>query len=165
MKLKTIDIHGFTGSGATLAEARSDAMRKVGAAIEQDYTPTMVSWRGFTKLIWMTPQGICSAWMRQHAGEERFQVSGVCHHAAGATMETERQWACIHLAQEAGDNDSDSTPEILADCEPWAHGQWWSWVAFQRAYRAAPGQLVPNDRHRWACDHAQDFSHTTEKAA
>lgn len=161
---KGVDIFGFGGFGATFKEAREDAMRKIGVALGADYSPVIVQWQGMTTVLWQTPWGICSRTIGS-ADVATDKLEPTCQHWAGSTMEVERQRACLNLAQGSCFFGTDLLPAILAHCEPWVQSDYWSWVSWQRAYRAAPTELSANDKHRWASDHAKQFRYLSQEVA
>lgn len=49
-KMQTV--HGFDGSGATLADARKDAIASIERAADANYAPHIVRYRGHTAVVW-----------------------------------------------------------------------------------------------------------------
>lgn len=52
----TLDYYGMTGTGHTVKEAKLDAGRKIEAALEGDYSPLLVQWRGTTAVFSRNPK-------------------------------------------------------------------------------------------------------------
>jgi hypothetical protein len=150
----TLTYCGMTGEGPTVREAKQDAARKIEAALELNYTPSVFAWKGRTALVWNTPTGVCSAYVADNG----IGTSGVCMHGLGTSIEA----ACISvrmsLAQAGADITSDEIPAILGkDKGAITHFQ--GWLGFQRAYRQAQADgLCEVDAHRFACEQAGAFA-------
>jgi len=56
MKQITIEYYGMTGQGATVKEAKQDAGRRISEALDGDYTPLLVTWRGTTAVMSRSPK-------------------------------------------------------------------------------------------------------------
>jgi len=57
MSKVTIEYFGMSGEGRTVTEAKRDAGSKIESALKGHYTPTIISWRGWSMLIYREPSG------------------------------------------------------------------------------------------------------------
>lgn len=149
--MKQIKHLGVWGNGETLREAKADAERQVKEIMDADYQPIFLSWRGNAVIITRSPFGIES---RNIYGDQ--MSTGLCMHGKDS-MESVCNQARLHLAQLGCDLSENEAPAILNGSLD-LFGQYFSWLAWQRAYRAAPDS-IPNGtlRHQWACEHACEF--------
>jgi len=152
-----IEYYGMPGEGRTLTEAKKDAGAKIERAMNANYTPKVIQWRGNMALIWMTPQGIEYSYVHENG-----KLGGICS-VSGWEPKTVERSCRMNLAQLAADVTSDEVPAIL-EGDKGQIDAYWDWVAFQRAYRSSPEGDV-SQKHQWACEHCMEFKQTMLKAA
>jgi hypothetical protein len=154
-KKVTIEHCGFTVTADTATQARAEAEAKATAAMNADYTPRVIQGANRLAIIWRTPTGICSAYLKDTS--ER--IRGFCCHTSTDQMDAVENVCRLNMARD-GDSDSDELPAILLPCPPYIHAEFWSWVGFQRAFRRHK-QEHPDARyevhHEWACNHGHEF--------
>lgn len=142
---------GMHGSGETKKEARADAEAKLKAVIDADYTPVYLAWKGNAILITRTSYDV----QLRHVWGDQLGT-GTCSYGWDG-MDKAKACARLSLAQLSGDLDDDKAPDILGD-NPELIRDYFSWLAWQRAYRGAPKDIPDGQiRHRWASDHAEEF--------
>ena len=137
----TISYFGMPGQGRTITEAKKDAGAKITRALDHDYTPTLLSYRGIQCLIWRTPEGICSCL------PDTGKITGrTFHYSDNMAHVVEQQW--FHLAQLGWDG-KETEPEMLP---AEYRSQFKSWVRFQLRYTEARSQgKSDTEAHQYAC--------------
>jgi hypothetical protein len=90
-------LYGFTGTGATLKEAKEDARRQTEQALSADYKPRVIIARAHVALIWNTPTG--PTYCIGDVGQP-IDASRACHvYPAGTNLDEVERDARRHLAQ------------------------------------------------------------------
>ena len=146
------------GEGPTVREAKQDAARKIEAVLEADYTPAVFRWGDSSAIVWRTPRGVNSAYLRGHL-HGNGMPRGHCCHGSQSTFDEVCQSVRLNLAQNEADITSDETPAIIAG-ERRLESDYRSWLGFQRAYRHAKANAIGAgdcDWHRWACENGRQF--------
>lgn len=158
MKQQRVDLAGLTGTGRTKAEAKVSLDRQITEALDGDYSPRLIEWKGRQCIIWRTPGGIVSVYRRvcDAARESLWISNGTCHHGLGSTLDSAEKAAALNLAMGEADIDSNVMPEIIC-AWPSVMAQFRSWLGFQRAFAAykrdSPTE-PSNAIHAWACANA-----------
>ena len=153
---KTATVHHMTGEGATLREAKLDALAKVDAALAGSYDPVIVEHRGSVKLIWREPDG----W--RHAtivlcGVPETRMPGGKYYPADPDLDTARRKALFHLAQITWvPADLTDVPECVTDERD--RRELVGYFMFQLAYRFGREERGMSDAeaHREACERAAE---------
>lgn len=140
---------GMEGSGATVKEAKQDAARKIEAALDGSYAPTLV--RGFAddiRLVCRAPDGWNILRIDDRKDGDLFGCSMV-----GTKADAIAQ-ARMSLAQDAIFRAPDHGLSILTDKS--ARRQHADYVAWQMAARDGQSKGV-SDPHAYACEHETEF--------
>lgn len=155
-RLKTATVHHMTGEGATLREAKLDALAKVDAALAGSYDPEIVAHRGSVKLIWREPDGWRHATIA-HRGVPETRMPGGKYYPADPDLDTARRKALFDLAQITWvPADLTDVPECVTDERD--RRELVSYFMFQLAYRFGREEQGMSDAeaHRMACERAAE---------
>lgn len=119
-KRKKVVVHGIAGYGATIREAREDALERIGKVLERlrgDCVPRIVAWRGFVGIAYMDVHGVNCALIADP--EKGVRVGKLWTHMMlqeGAIMEDAERAVRSHVAQLGWRiEDGLRPPEILRD--------------------------------------------------
>jgi hypothetical protein len=135
--LKAVTVHGWTGHGATKAEAKADAVARIEKAAGR-YTPLTVHHRGLTAVICREPDGWGYFILRP--GEQRETAGGLAesrHLSIDGTREGAERRARRHLAQNAFTTGEDATaPAVIIVAEDRREFEYWArWQNGIKAHR------------------------------
>ena len=167
MATVTIEYYGMEGQGRTVTEAKRDAGAKIEKALGGDWTPRLLTSRGWTILLYREPSGWHSAITCDADSGPR---TGNVHGTNYRDYEDCHESALAHLGQLSWDG-AEMLPPCL-QCEFSREMQrsggarrlvseFSSWRGFQMAFKYARRVGISTDHnvlHRWACDHAREFS-------
>ena len=146
VRVQIVNIAGVEGKGPTKKEAREDAERQIRYAVEGDYTPSALSFRGRTMLVWRSIGGYCSAFVYpEHQGD----IGAICYHSSVDSKQKVLQSCKLSLAELGWNGVEEGSPYLdnAADQDDFRR-----WVRFQQAYAVAREQgLGDSDAHRAAC--------------
>lgn len=143
---------GMAGEGPTVKEAKQDAARKIEAVLALDYEPKIIMAGNMIGACWNTPHGVVSGYVYKG------RISGTCHHGSQATLADACEQMKLNIAQNIADVESDAIPEIIAQNRESVR-DYRSWLGFQRAYRDARKQGVPEaECHTFACNHTHQYT-------
>lgn len=154
-KTRTKTVHGWEGSGPTVAAAKVDAIKKIEKAAEGSYTPTVVRWRGMVGIVWRELLGHCYTILRPNEGDDKGANKNYCE--GGARDEAETIRAMLRdIAQIGFVVGEDATaPVIITNEEDRRdHESWSSWQNGVKAYRDAHPEATERE-WRQAGDEAQ----------
>lgn len=149
MKTVVCKLGPCEGRGATKTAAREAAEQQVALLDQGTWTPVVVACP-------FAPANVAVAW-RTPWGWSYKRGNSRCECQCGTQAEALRS-AAVGLAQDAWHHG-------MTDSDCWALVEWvagygdtglLSWIGFQRAYRAAPADLVEHERHQWACWHGRE---------
>lgn len=162
MKKITMEYYGFTGSGSNLKEAKADAARQLAEAMEGDYNPRLISWRGVLALVARDPK---TGWGYRilHPDLMRFPMEPQYMNTFGGDCSLERTLrdACLHVAsntRKTGEYSSellDMIPreyrqEAIREFESRSKGD----DLFQARHKEAREAGLPDGVcHQYACSH------------
>ena len=152
-KEKTAQVHGVTGRGPTVAEAKADARERIEQAFIGPYEPILIRCRAFAVLVWRHPLNGWGYALVKPPGDKGLLDTKLFHNGGTRdTMTDAVQAARSHLAQLAWDT-SLTDDECLAVLEPRQRAEFASWVRFQRCYAAwrAQGGMPEQKMHENAC--------------
>ena len=156
MATVTINYCGMEGTGRNVTDAKQDAARKIMAALSGSYNPAVLECRGWTILLWRTPDAWYSRIIQQK-GEP--VTNSPSTNWEGDDREEAIRSARAHLAQLAWRHaDGLAVPRTDEDVEialdQRQRGEFLSWAGFQLAYRAARERgMSDTEAHQWACHH------------
>lgn len=141
-----ITYYGMEGEGKNLTEAKRDAGRKIEAAFSGNYTPEILSHRGYAILLAREPSGWGARIIVDPDGirDGRVWISGQ------ETYEDAKRGALTHLAQLGWqDADGKTPPDFLKDRR--AIADFVSWAEFQLRYIEGRNRGIPeSDLHDYA---------------
>lgn len=147
---KTIRVkyYGMDGEGTTVTEAKKDAGRKITEALDGDYIPEILEWRGYAILVYREPEGWCS---RTIADPEDGIKAGCVYGNPSSTREETIQSARRHLAQMGWKpEDGFDLPTFVTNRNDIADH--YNWCKAQLRWRKArDAGLDANDCHAYAC--------------
>jgi len=130
---RTVTVHGWEGHGASIAEAKADAVAKIERAIQGEWMPVTVRYRGMVGICWREPWGWSYTIDRpgsDHGPTSAYFSSGYDTDRASAVRSM--LW---HVAQNGFVPGEDPTaPDIIAD----DHGrrEYETWARWQNAFKA-----------------------------
>ncbi len=131
---------GITGFGATLREAREDALRQAGKTLDRlrdDSVPRIVAWCGFIGIVYRDIGGVNYAVIADPSNEVctgQIQACTLC--APETSMADAERELRQYLAQLAWSPDAGTEPpEILEDEK--GRGEFHAWAKWQTAYADA----------------------------
>jgi hypothetical protein len=145
-----ITYFGMDGAGSTVTEAKKDAGRKIEAALDGSYAPSIIDHRGYSVLVYREPMGWCDKLIRCPEGMRTGRQYASANHA---TEKDALRAACRHVAQLGWtEADGQEPPVFLTDRADIA--EYKAWTRFQLRYQAARrAGLEGNDAHSFAgCD-------------
>jgi hypothetical protein len=149
-----VTLYGVTGTGATQARAKADAEARLEALVRGSYNPVVITYRGWTGLVYREPAGWCARTIAP--GSAGIQRPG-CTCCYGEELAEAVDRTALHIFTLGWDH-SDPVgyvpPELPAGlAKDFKHN-----AGFQRAYRHAQNNGFGGDAacHRWACDHSRD---------
>ncbi len=164
MKRVQVTHLGMQGYGLGKAEAKKDAIANIEKAMLGSYTPTLITCRAYTLMLWRDPMGWHSSIIRDESGMR----TDVSYSTGSQDYYEEYASALLHLAQCSWDGNEEFPPFLqeIALRHPVTQSDGWkllrefaSWRRFQMAYKYAKANAIGvNDHewHSWACGHSQE---------
>lgn len=121
----------------------------IAARLRLDHGGTHGETWGHHWSVWPTVSGWAYA---LDTFQDRYQID----RPANETREAACDAAIVHLGQNVWEHTvNDDT--FLSFAPASARSALAQWIAFQRAYIAAPSTATPTEKHRWACEHDDEF--------
>jgi hypothetical protein len=145
-----IDHYGVSGRGRTIKEAKADAGRRIQEMLTGDYSPHVVTYRGFATLVYREPfSGWCTRNIADEDGMRGGTTGGSCH--GYADQYEAMKAARMSVAQLSWtEDDGLLPPNFLPEREA---REFVAWARFQIEYRRLRAEGVPEvDCHRRACE-------------
>lgn len=147
MATVTVDYFGMSGTGRTVTEAKRDAGAKLQKAMEGDYAPHFLHYRGYAILVTRSPHGWDTAIICEPTGFRdggRVSVSANYH-----TEEEVLSSARSQLAQLGWTHEDGLTAPGWLNRDEQREFLWWA--EFQLRFRTATqAGLCHNDAHSYA---------------
>ena len=165
----TVEHFGFEGTGRTVKEAKEDAARKVKAALDGNYTPRSVTYKGNVGIVYREPSYGWHDKVFWADANQTAKVDRVYGSSGGTEDPDERLQNVIYHILQVVENPADiitepDVPTILADAK--LRRELVGYMRWQRAARYARDVLGMSDEvHRWACDNERHFKHGSQPQA
>lgn len=149
MNTVTVQYYGVHGTGATVKEARANAGRKVQAAMERHYSPTLVKWCGMLGIVLATPEG----WTYTIVWPDTTDGTNSCPCIQGAR--DDRAEVLRRMKRHMADNCTDAvTVRAFLIADDTGFVDWQCKQRFVAAYKAARSQgMDEGAAHQYACAH------------
>jgi len=143
----------LSARGTTVKEAKDRLNAKIDAALEGDYTPVFLSYKGENAIVYREPQGWSYSLVNPNVdGQAKVRVTQPCK-----TRQDALDSAGAHIIQNGCDINAihsvDDFPEWFTS--PYYRSELVAWCRWQRAAVHAKLQGEP-DVHGWACDNCRN---------